>query len=60
MEVDIGAAGMYPQVSHMDDGSTVMKGTGQLWSDEGWADRLNRGPAHPMDNGFGCGAEQVN
>lgn len=38
----------------------VMKGTGQLWIEAGWADRLNRGPANPTDTGFGFGAEQVN
>jgi len=38
---------------------TVMKGTGQLWVEEAWAERLNRGPANPMDTGFGFSAEQV-
>ena len=38
---------------------TVMKGAGQLWVEEGWAERLGRGPANPLDTGFGFSAEQV-
>lgn len=38
---------------------TIMKGTDELWSSEGWADRLGRGPADPNDRGFGFTVEQM-
>jgi uncharacterized damage-inducible protein DinB len=37
---------------------SLIKGEPQLW-EMGWAERFNRAPADPMDNGFGFTAEQV-
>ena len=38
---------------------TVMRQTDEIWSTEGWADRLGRGPADPQDRGFGFTLEEM-
>lgn len=38
---------------------TVMRGTDEIWSSDGWAERCGRGPADPHDRGFGFSVEQM-